>query len=518
MLKGAELPGITGPDGCPTVVSIVEQDFIPWFLDRMGSLAGRRELARRDAFARRNDLDEARLFQPVHKSFNIVLVEAFCGIEGQPRLDPKKILRAGVTIRRRVEGQPRGWVREGGRILGWRPLPGEALGADPAWDPDPAVRRRVAEGRNKAVLSQAASLASGTQDYQESFAPLFPAPPELCAALGRSLLYGYLPLTSDERSEDDPAPEAPFTAELISERLPVVLWREGRREEMPAGGRAAAPLADTTVTPAQTADPSDALAVVIAAASYLAQEPGLFTPPGNTGAPDPTADLRDLLQSFRVEVSGHSGTRTLYRVLEDVYDLAVRRADDTATLRLPVAWPAFGAAQERRFVDAIQTAMAARWAALSPGQTRYQALDARYEVRAFIRVDRSDCGCPPLTVWTPPTDPIEIIPWYEGGEAPPTVVELPAPTEAFFARLKPNVAFQVPEEIQQFMSGLKLDKLMAGEKPDSRLGWGMICGFSIPILTICAFIVLQIFLVLFHILFWWLPFIRICIPFPKKES
>jgi zinc transporter ZupT len=68
------------------------------------------------------------------------------------------------------------------------------------------------------------------------------------------------------------------------------------------------------------------------------------------------------------------------------------------------------------------------------------------------------------------------------------------------------------------MSGMKLDKLMDGEQPSEKLGWGMICGFSIPIITICAFIVLQIFLSLFHILFWWLPFIRICIPFPRKES
>ena len=46
----------------------------------------------------------------------------------------------------------------------------------------------------------------------------------------------------------------------------------------------------------------------------------------------------------------------------------------------------------------------------------------------------------------------------------------------------------------------------------------MICGFSIPILTICAFIVLQIFLALLHILFWWLPFVRICIPFPMIQE
>jgi len=120
-------------------------------------------------------------------------------------------------------------------------------------------------------------------------------------------------------------------------------------------------------------------------------------------------------------------------------------------------------------------------------------------------------------VWTPPSAPIRIVPWYETGDAPPNVIELPSPTADFMSKLKPNVAFKVPEEIQQFMSGMKLDDLTDGKKPGPKLGWGMICGFSIPIITICAFIVLQIFLVLFHILFFWLPCIRICIPCPKPK-
>ena len=44
------------------------------------------------------------------------------------------------------------------------------------------------------------------------------------------------------------------------------------------------------------------------------------------------------------------------------------------------------------------------------------------------------------------------------------------------------------------------------------LNW--ICGFSIPLITICAFFVLNIFLILLNIVFFWLPFIKICIPFP----
>ena len=48
------------------------------------------------------------------------------------------------------------------------------------------------------------------------------------------------------------------------------------------------------------------------------------------------------------------------------------------------------------------------------------------------------------------------------------------------------------------------------------LGW--ICSFSIPIITLCAFIVLNIFLTLLHLVFGWLFFIKICLPFPKFGS
>ena len=37
------------------------------------------------------------------------------------------------------------------------------------------------------------------------------------------------------------------------------------------------------------------------------------------------------------------------------------------------------------------------------------------------------------------------------------------------------------------------------------------------LITICAFIVLNIFLSLLNIIFFWLPFVKICVPFPRKK-
>ena len=44
------------------------------------------------------------------------------------------------------------------------------------------------------------------------------------------------------------------------------------------------------------------------------------------------------------------------------------------------------------------------------------------------------------------------------------------------------------------------------------IGW--ICSFSLPIITLCAFILLMIIVILLNIVFWWIPLLKICFPIP----
>jgi hypothetical protein len=46
----------------------------------------------------------------------------------------------------------------------------------------------------------------------------------------------------------------------------------------------------------------------------------------------------------------------------------------------------------------------------------------------------------------------------------------------------------------------------------------MICSLSIPIITICALILLLIIVNLLNIVFWWLPYFKICFPIPMGSS
>ncbi len=54
-----------------------------------------------------------------------------------------------------------------------------------------------------------------------------------------------------------------------------------------------------------------------------------------------------------------------------------------------------------------------------------------------------------------------------------------------------------------------------GEAPTVNIG--MICSLSIPIITICALVLLLIIVVLLNIVFWWLPFFKICFPLPTND-
>jgi hypothetical protein len=47
---------------------------------------------------------------------------------------------------------------------------------------------------------------------------------------------------------------------------------------------------------------------------------------------------------------------------------------------------------------------------------------------------------------------------------------------------------------------------------------GMICSLSIPIITICALILLMIIVSLLDLIFWWLPWFVICFPIPGLKA
>jgi hypothetical protein len=108
-------------------------------------------------------------------------------------------------------------------------------------------------------------------------------------------------------------------------------------------------------------------------------------------------------------------------------------------------------------------------------------------------------------------------------EAPVRPIRIRMPVDTSVEGLRKygkGVSFMLSDQLQKQMSRIKgMQELLDGDVGDEPgLQLGMICSFSIPIITICALIVLMIFIMLLNIIFWWLPLFRICIPIPVSSS
>jgi hypothetical protein len=368
---------------------------------------------------------------------------------------------------------------------------------------EPAQRRERRLGSNHKLLKQLAE-DDPAAEWQEQSVSLFTAPPEVVDAAKRTYLYGTVPLTSSERVEGAAAPAAPFSDEDILLRLPPLL-KQGD------SSRAGLPPTATVISRSMRNDP--VAEPLFSLLHYLANECGLYT------GDEKAAELRTVLEGIVL-----SGWGSLGRFLQQAHDILMGLPEDpddpppTATsITTPASWPNISQPLGEDILSAVDSAMQARWSQMAAPEGRYDGAQHRYVVQCFVRLD-TGTGCPPTTLWTEPTEAFEIVPWYESSDVAPTVIELPDVTRDELKKLKPNVAFKVPESLQKIMDNLNLKGLMDGEEPTkSTWGFGMICGFSIPLITICAFIVLQIFIGLLNLVFWWSAFIKICIPFPKQE-
>ena len=138
--------------------------------------------------------------------------------------------------------------------------------------------------------------------------------------------------------------------------------------------------------------------------------------------------------------------------------------------------------------------------------------------------ERAQCD-PPHRYVSLPTQPFTLASFFDP-DAPGRDIRIQLPTDVSIAGLrkfKKNVAFMMSADLRNKMAAIsgKEKDILDGKEPGSEGGFtiGHICSFSIPIITLCAFIVLFIFLILLNIIFWWLPFLKICFPIliPKKD-
>lgn len=136
---------------------------------------------------------------------------------------------------------------------------------------------------------------------------------------------------------------------------------------------------------------------------------------------------------------------------------------------------------------------------------------------------RPHCGKKSPPVVSERSERFRLVSFFEP-DAPARQLRVALPVDTSPATLRKynrNVAFMISDQLRKQMSrATDMKKLLDGEAGPEEGGitFGMICSFSIPIITICAFILLMILVSLLNIIFWWIPLFRICFPVPKLKG
>lgn len=508
-----------GGDATTVIVSLHEEAFLPALFDDLRADDWRARLAARRGLRRGTD-GRLELGLPVHRHFQVALFELVCRVPGLPPVDPRKLDGAGLVLRRvnAVDGALLGWMKSAGQPLGWRfaaPPPSGSTSADP--DPDPARRAGASDPATARLATQLATRRGSPALPSEASVPLFVAPPDICKARGRTIVYGVVPVASSESSNTTEAPD--FTAlpdageqALVIQHLSAYL--KARPDvSMPRAGV----LLDPTWNVLQPAADGDVDGSRLNAFGLFLQqsqmELGAFS--GGAAARALLGELRQLWPPMGSDAGG------VPRPAVNAADFLTAAADillngnaNTSGLVMPIEWPRIDPSLGARLTRCALACLSARFRDVAGPTPKFDRDEALYVVRGFARV-KNHGACAPALVWSNAyAEPFRILPWWDG-DGPPIRVSLPPLSR--LRSLKPSVTFAMPAELANLLRG-DMKKLASGDgSPPSGGGIGWLCSFSLPIITLCAFIVLNIFLSLFNICFFWMAYLKICIPYPKPK-
>jgi hypothetical protein len=142
----------------------------------------------------------------------------------------------------------------------------------------------------------------------------------------------------------------------------------------------------------------------------------------------------------------------------------------------------------------------------------------QYEVRCFVKrhlqphAKGSPCPCPDGTFWSLPTEPYKLASHFDliGTSHQPVTIQLPDLKElAAQAKPMPGVGFATPPGYPMVTGTSKGEPKSLGTAPDFQ-----ICSFPIPLITIVAKFVFEIFLPVVMLMFglFWMLKLKLCIP------
>jgi len=477
-----------------------------------------------------------RLFQPVHRRFSLALLDAHCLGFGEPRLDSRKIVGSGLVLRRFIGpdnpgsddlANPRhwqGWMGSESDAQGW-----VTFASRSALEADPEATQGVAARTGSAAVDALLAARNQRTKAVERTVPLWVAKPELAQATGRTLLFGLIPTASPAQQRAQ-ASEVQAEVAILRARgsAPRQAFIDHLSPWLKVGVAKAPPRAGGTfdrswLTQTRIPDDEDEF---IAFIEQLAYEFDAF----RAGA----ARWRPRLAALRMWRFNPARLGVWkYDRIDPVAFLAAcaRVVRNDLGAAAAVTMPHLIGPAPQSFdpappppaavlLEALTDEALASVETIAVGQPLprgpYEEEDARYAVRAFVRVKgddpRSGTECPPRLVWSAPSRLFTIAPWFESTGRPPPPIALPKLDRASLARLKPSTSFMLPPEIRRLVNPNGAQAMLAGNPRRSSFGIDWVLQVSMPIMTVCALVSMTVVLTLLDFVFRWIPFAQILIP------
>ena len=501
-----------------------------------------------DSFSKYDQKPVLRL--PMHKSFYLVSCEVVCDRLGYPALDPQKIKSAGFVIRRQTRSGEQSWMLEDDEIIGWE--------ASPTGQRDPDVNRRL-------CCDRARKLAGVSDDpivtyTGEQTHPLHALKIHDANGKCHTVLHGYLPLGGTytyRKPQDKSVFDADSLADFARVTAAQLPWPFGFR-----------PLNSTTpldktwlpehTRPVEQGKPKapffELLKILVY--RYHLGEAGLaenvrleqwadrqyfynealnnqLTPDQFTDASRASynnARQYSLLSWFKAMFTGDSNPLIAYMTTQEKamglvsdgfpFDFLPARDGGNSTFSLYIT-PA-DAQELRTLLDQRVLDQALGKANEIPLPKFTQGKDDLYQIVPFVRVEDA-CGNEQV-VWADAgvrSQLFRVAAPFDPNASRPSMIQMPSLSD-LRGGLAKGVSMITPSDTFGLLNALNLKKgasedLVAGP-PGSSMGIQWICSFSLPVITLVAMIMLMIMISLLNIVFFWLPFVRICLPFPSIKK
>lgn len=540
----------------------LDTDFLPRYLQdlqnqQLASL-NNTEWQTQDRFSRHDQSLVLRL--PVHKTFYLFSCEVNCARLGDPALDEKRITSAGFVIRRQRDDSEDSWMIENNRPLGWRH---SATGLN-----DPDLDRPMCRDRSLHTRSNVPSY-SGEKTH-----PLHVASQRDNEGKRHTVLYGYVPLGGEYYPVRNHG-ESPFEQDsedtfkqAAGKHLPWPFgyrdglnpaWQNGHRRQVYNG------------------KPSQAFFKLLSLFAYryhLGETQDSLTGEANQGLQALCENIffYSVNEASEVQMLAHfsDATRELYQGYQRYslwqwlqghfdHDNDNNSSSDKPYVNPLVNWLA---TQEKNLDDAEDSGENYELERLpnqhGTGSTSYSlyisesdALQLRNQLDQRVMANATQLAeaLPAAKFQQNPRDRYQIVPFVRAKDdhgkefiywgdtssrselfrvaAPfdpfasrPSLIQMPS-LQDLRSGMARGVSMVTPPDTFNLLNALKFKKgvtkdVVPEEEPEG-IGIQWICSFSLPIVTFVAMLLLMIIINLLNFFFFWLPWIRICLPFPRRK-